>query len=56
MMCPYIMRMSSGFVAILLSIYELFDLKKNPDVPESAAARLSTYLCVIVFVVLVIFI
>ena len=45
------MQMPSGFVAILLSTHGLFDFKKCPDVPESAAARLSTYLCVIMFVV-----
>ena len=56
MMCPSGMRMPSGFVAILLSTHGLFDLKKCPDVPESAAARLSTCLCVIVFVVPMMFI
>ena len=56
MMCPSGMHMPSGFVAILLSTHGLFDFLKCPDVPESAAARLSTYLCVIVFVVPMIFI
>ena len=56
MMCPSGMRMPSGFVAILLFTHGLFDFKKCPDVPESAAARLSTYLCVIVFVVPMMFI
>ena len=51
MMCPSDMRMPSIFVAILLSTHGLFDLKKCPDVPDSAASRLSTCLCVIVFVV-----
>ena len=51
MICPSGMRMPSGFVAILLLTQGLFDLKKRPDVPESAAARLSTCLCVIVLVV-----
>ena len=50
-LCLSGMRMPSGFVAILLFTQELFDFKKCPDVPESAAARLSTCLCVIVFVV-----
>ena len=52
MMCPSGMRMPSGFVAILLFTQGLFDFQTCPDVPESAAARLSTCLCVIVFVVL----
>ena len=56
MMCPSGMRMLSVFDAILLSTHGLFDFKKCPDVPESAAARLSSYLCVIVFVVPMIFI
>ena len=56
MMCPSGMRMPSRFVAILLCTHVLFDFKKCLDVPESAAARLSTYLCVIVFVVPMIFI
>ena len=56
MMCPSGMRMPSGFVAILLFTHGLFDFKKCPDVPESAAARLSTCLCVIVFVVSMMFI
>ena len=56
MMCTSDMRMPSIFVAILLSTHGLFDFKKCPDVPESAAARLSTCLCVIVFVVPMIFI
>ena len=56
MMCPSGMQMPSGFVAILLFTHELFELKKCPDVPESAAARLSTCLCLIVFVVPVMFI
>ena len=51
MMCPSGMRMTSGFVAIILFTQGLFDFKKCPDVPESAAARFSTCLCVIVFVV-----
>ena len=51
MMCPSGMRMPSGFVEIILFTQGLFDLKKFPDVPESSAARLSTCLCVIVFVV-----
>ena len=51
MMCPSGMRMPSGFVEIIFFTQGLFDLKKCPDVPESAAARLSTCLCVIVFVV-----
>ena len=55
-MCPSGMRMPSGFVAGLLSTHGLFDLKKSPDVPKSAAARLSTCLCVIVFVVSMMFI
>ena len=50
-MCLSGMRMPREFVAILLFTHELFDFKKCPDVPESAAARLSTCLCVIVFVV-----
>ena len=50
-MCPSGMRMPRGFVAILLFTQGLFDFKKYPDVPESAATRLSTCLCVIVFVV-----
>ena len=56
MMCPSDMRMPSIFVAILLSTHGLFDLKKCPDVPESASARFSTCLCVIVFVVSMMFI
>ena len=55
-MCPFGIRMPSGFVATLLSTHGLFDFKKFPNVPESAVARLSTYLCVIVFVVPMIFI
>ena len=55
-MCPSGMRMPSGFVAIILFTNGLFDFKKFPDVPESAAARFSTCLCVIVFVVPVMFI
>ena len=51
MMCSSGMRMPSRFVAILLFTQGLFDFKKCPNVPESAAARLSTCLCVIVFVV-----
>ena len=51
MMCLSGMLMPSVFVAILLFTQGLFDLKKCPDVPESAAARLFTCLCVIVFVV-----
>ena len=50
-MCLSGMCMPSGFVAIILFTQGLFDFKKIPDVPESAAARLSTCLCVIVFVV-----
>ena len=50
-MFPSGMRMPSGFVAILLFTQGLFYFKKCPDVPDSAAARLSTCLCVIVFVV-----
>ena len=56
MMCPSGMWMPSGLIAVLLLTHGLFDFKKCPDVPESAAARLSTYLCVIVFVVAMIFI
>ena len=56
MICPSGMRMPSGFVAVLLFTHGLFDFKKCPDVPESTAGRLSTYLCVIVFVVPMIFI
>ena len=56
MMCQSGMRMPSGFVAILLSTHGLFDFKKYPDVPESPAARLSKCLCVIVFVVPMMFI
>ena len=56
MMCLSGMRMPSVFVAILLFTYVLFDFKKRPDVPGSAAARLSTCLCVIVFVVSMMFI
>ena len=56
MICLSGMRMPSGFVSILLFTHGLFDFKKCPDVPESAAARLSTCLCVIVFVVLMMFI
>ena len=51
MMCPSGMRMPNGFVPILLFTQGMFAFKKCPDVPESAAARLSTCLCVIVFVV-----
>ena len=51
MMCPYGMRMPSGLITVILFTHGLFYFKKCPDVPESAAARLSTYLCVIVFVV-----
>ena len=51
MMCLSGMRMPSGFVAFIVFTQGLFDFKKRPDVPESAAARLSTCLCVIVFVV-----
>ena len=56
MMCPSGMQITSGFFAIILSTHGLFDFTKCPDVPEYAAARLSTYLCVIVFVVPMIFI
>ena len=56
MMCLSGMRMPSGFVAILLFTHGLFYFKKCPDVPECAAARLSTCLCVIVFVVSMMFI
>ena len=56
MMCPSGMRMPSGLIAGFLLTHGLFDFKKCPDVPESAAARLSTYLCVIVFVVAMMFI
>ena len=56
MMCPSGMQMPSGFVAVLLFTYGLFDFKECHDVPESAAARLSTCSCVIVFVVLMMFI
>ena len=55
MMCPSRMRMPSGFVTILLFTHRLFD-KKSPDVPESADARFSTCLCVIVFGVTMMFI
>ena len=51
-MCLSGMRMPSGFVAILLFTQVLFDFKEFPDVPDSAAARLSTCLCVILLVVL----
>ena len=51
MMCPSGMRMPSGFFAIILFTQGLFDFKECHGVPESAAARLSTCLCVIVFVV-----
>ena len=51
MMCPSEMCMPSGFVAIILFTHGLFDFNKCLDVPESDAARLSTFLCVIVFVV-----
>ena len=44
------------FTNILLATQALFDFKKFPDVPENCAVRLSTYLCVIVFVVPMIFI
>ena len=56
MMCPSGMRMPSGSVAIIFFTHGLFDFKECPDVLESAAARLSTCLCVIVFVVLMMFI
>ena len=56
MMCPSGIRIPSGFVAILLSTHGLFDFKKCPDVPKSAAARFSTCLCVIAFFVLMMFI
>ena len=56
MMCLSGIRMPSGFVAIILFTHGPFDLKKHPDVPDSAAARLSTCLCVIVFVVPMMFI
>ena len=56
MMCPSGMRMPSAFFAILLSTHGLFDLKKCLNVPESASVRLSKCLCVIVFVVLMMFI
>ena len=56
MMCPSGMRMSSGLISVILFTHGLFDFKKCPDVPESAAERLSTYLCVIVFVVAMMFI
>ena len=56
MMCPSGMRIPSGFVDILLSTHGLFDFKKCPDVPVSAVVRLCTYLCVIVFVVPMMFI
>ena len=56
MMCPSVMQMPSGFVAILLFTHGLLDFKKFTDVPDSAAARLSTCLCVIVFVVPIMFI
>ena len=55
MMFPSGMRMPSGLIAVFLLTHGLFDFKKCPDVPKSAAARLSTYLCVIVFVVAMIF-
>ena len=51
MMFPSGMRMPSGFIEIIFFTQRLFDFKKCPDVPESAAARLSTCLYVIVFVV-----
>ena len=54
MMFPSGMWMPSGLIAVLLLTHGLFDFKKFPDVPESAAARLSTYLCEIVFVVVMI--
>ena len=47
MMCPSGMRMPSGFVAISLFTQGLFDFKKCPDVPESAAARFSTSLSLV---------
>ena len=56
MMCPSGMWMLSGLIVVLLLTHGLFDFKKCPDVLESAAARLSTYLCVIVFVLAMIFI
>ena len=56
MMCPSGMIMLSGLIAVLLFTHGLFDFKKCPNVPESAAARLSTYLCLIVFVVAMMFI
>ena len=55
-MCPSGMRKPIGFVAILLFTHGLFDFNKCPDVPETTAARLSTCLCVIVFVVSMMFI
>ena len=55
-MCLSGMRMPSGFFAILLFTHGLFDFKKYPNVLESAATRLSTCLCVIVFVVSMMFI
>ena len=55
-MCPSDMQMPSGFVAVLLFTYGLFDFKEWHDVPESAAARLSTCSCVIVFVASMMFI
>ena len=56
MMCPSGRSIPSGLIAVILLTHGKFDFKKCPDVPESAAARLSTYLCVIVFVVAMIFI
>ena len=56
MMCPSGMQIPSGLIAVILFAHGVFDFKKCPDVPESADARLSTYLCVIVFVVAVMFI
>ena len=56
MICSSGIRMPSGFVAIILFTHGMFDFKKCPDVPESAAARLSTCLYVIVFVVPMMFI
>ena len=48
--------MPSGLIAVLLFTHVLFDFKKCHDVPESAATRLSTYLCVIAFLVAMMFI
>ena len=49
-MCLSGMQIPRGFVAILLFAQGLFDFKQFLNVPESAATRLSTCLCVIVFV------